>query len=200
MVAVAELISPQEYLEVERKSQIKHEYISGRMIEMAGATRKHNKIVGNVCFVLIGQLRGRSESVYPSDMRVWIPATNSYTYPDVTVAGDETPLDAEEQDILFNPVIIVEVLSPSTENYDRGEKFQSYRTIETLQEYIMIAQDEHRLEHYVRQSDGQWLFTEAISLTETIHLPSIGCDLPLSEVYDKVEISTPEAHHLNSRQ
>ncbi len=201
MSVVAELISPQEYLELERKSPTKHEYIAGRMIEMAGATKEHNLIVGNVIFLLIGQLRGRPGTVYPSDMRVRIPATGLYTYPDVTVVVDETHLDDDERDILLNPTVIVEILSASTENYDRGEKFQSYRTIETLQEYIMMAQDAHHIEQYVRQPNGQWLFSEATNVEETIYLPSINCELPLQDVYDKVEIPAQSAlRHRNGHQ
>ncbi len=113
---------------------------------------------------------------------------------DVTIVADEICLnDNDERDILLNPTVIVEVLSDSTEQYDRGEKFQNYRTIETLQEYIMIEQDAHRVEQYVWQSDEQWLFSEATSLDATIHLPSIDCELPLRDVCDKVEISVPTA-------
>lgn len=189
-VAVAELISPQEYLELERKSLTKHEYIAGRIVEMAGATREHNLIVSNVIFIFMSQLRGRSASVYPSDMRIRVPSTGLYTYPDITVVIGDDLLEDDERDILLNPTVIVEVLSPSTATYDRGEKFQSYRTIESLQEYLMIAQDHHRVEHYVRQPDGQWLFSEAMALAESIRLPSINCELPLADVYDKVDIAT----------
>ncbi|MCB0063891.1 MAG: Uma2 family endonuclease [Caldilineaceae bacterium] len=200
-VAVAELISPQEYLELERKSETKHEYIAGRVIEMAGGSEKHNTIASNVLITLGFQLRGRLGKAYSSDMRVYVPATGLYTYPDVTAIADKPLLDDSERDILLNPTVIVEVLSDSTEQYDRGEKFQNYRTIDSLQEYIMIAQDSHRVEHYVRQSNGQWLFSEATSLEATIHLPSIDCELPLRDVYDKVEISASSASHpLNGHQ
>lgn len=200
-VAVAELISPQEYLELERKSETKHEYIAGRMIEMAGATKNHNRIVNNTVFILMGQVRQRTGFVYSNDMRVRIPKTNLYTYPDILVVIGEDSFEDDCDDTLLNPTLILEVLSSSTESYDRGEKFQSYRTIDSLQEYIMIAQDSHRVEHYVRQPDGQWLFSEATSLDATIHLPSIDCELPLRDVYDKVEISTSsESHPLNGHQ
>ncbi|MBV7337771.1 Uma2 family endonuclease [Chloroflexi bacterium TSY] len=199
MSAVAERISPQEYLELERKSETKHEYLEGRMIETAGASEEHNMIVSNVLFILIGQLRGRSGRAYPSDMRVKIPATGLYTYPDVVVVSDKPLLDDLERDILLNPAILIEVLSDSTENYDRGEKFQHYRTIESLTEYVLIAQDSHHIEHYVRQSDGQWLLSEATKLGETIHLPTIECELPLVDVYDKVDIN-PEQDNLNGHQ
>ncbi|MEZ4734042.1 MAG: Uma2 family endonuclease [Caldilineaceae bacterium] len=188
MDAALKLLTPAEYLAFERKSKTKHEYYAGRIVEMAGATKAHNLIGSNVIFILMRQLRGRSGEVYPSDMRVKIPATGLYTYPDVIVVATEALLEDAERDILLNPTIIVEVLSASTENYDRGEKFHSYRTIESLQEYVMIAQDSHHIEHYVRQPNGQWLLSEATSLAETIHLPTIDCALPLSDVYDKVTV------------
>jgi Uma2 family endonuclease len=106
----------------------------------------------------------------------------------VTVIVDQPLLDDSERDILLNPTVIVEVLSDSTEQYDRGEKFQNYRTIETLQEYILVAQNAHRVEHYVRQRDGKWLFSEATTRDAIIHLPSIACELPLRDVYDKVDV------------
>lgn len=195
-VAVAELISPQEYLELERKSLTKHEYIAGRMVEMAGASEEHNTIVSNVIITIGYQLRHRTGKAYPSDMRVRVPATGLYTYPDITVVAEQPLLEDNERDILLNPTIIIEVLSSSTESYDRGEKFQSYRTIDSLREYLMIAQNRHHIEHYVRQADGQWLFSEATALAASIHLPSIDCELPLTDVYDKVNIVTASDEHL----
>ena len=130
-----------------------------------------------------------------------IPATSLYTYPDVTVVADEALLDTDEQDVLLNPTVIVEVLSDSTEQYYRGEKFQSYRTIETLQEYILVAQNAYRVEHYVRRPAGKWLFSEATNTDATIHLPSIACELPLRDVYNKVDIFPSSASHpLNGHQ
>lgn len=199
MAAVAELISPEAYLELERKSSIKHEYIDGRMVEMAGSSEVHNTIVGNLIISLGSQLRGRSGKIYPSDMRVRIPATGRYTYPDVVAVVEFPELEEDELDVLVNPAVIVEVLSDSTAHYDRGEKFQHYRTIETLQEYIMISQDRYSVEHYVRQSDGSWVFSETINFDDTIHLPTIACALPLSEVYDGVEIDS-DTSLLNGHQ
>lgn len=200
MAAIAERISPQAYLELERKSETKHEYINGRMVEMPGASRKHNLIVGNIIYIMMSQLRGRAGEAYPSDMRIRVPATGLYTYPDVTVVADKAELEDAANNILLNPTIIFEVLSSATEGYDRGEKFQNYRTIESLQEDIMIAQDAHHVEHFVRQPNGQWLFSEANGLAETIHLPSIDSNLPLADVYDKVEIATiSDERSLNGR-
>lgn len=193
MATVTELVSPQEYLDFERNSNTKHEYIDGQIVEMAGASEVHNTISGNIFFVIKGHLRGRPGKVYMSDMRVKIPDTGLYTYPDVTVIVDRPQLEDDERDILLNPAIIVEVLSSSTEHLDRGVKFQHYRTIDSLTEYLLVAQDSYRIEHFVRQADGQWLLSEAFHLSETIHLPSINCELPLSEVYEDVAIAIDPA-------
>ncbi|MEZ4658525.1 MAG: Uma2 family endonuclease [Caldilineaceae bacterium] len=199
MSAVAELISPQEYLELERQSETKHEYIDGRMVEMPGASEVHNTIVSNIIISIGIQLRGRPGKVYSSDMRVRIPATDRYTYPDVVAITNKPALEEDEFDVLVNPAVIVEVLSDSTSNYDRGEKFQNYRTIETLQEYLMIYQDSPRVEHYVRQSDGQWLFSETTNVAEIVYIPTIECDLPLSEIYDDVDFDN-DTRDLNGHQ
>jgi len=180
MSAVVELISAKEYLEIERKSEVRHEYIDGRMVEKPGSSAKHNSINGNITFVLGSHFRRHSGSVYASAMRIRVPAIGCYMYPDVVAITGKPELEEEELDVLLNPTVIFEVLSDSTANYDRGEKFQHYRTIESLQEYLMVAQNAHRIEHYV--------FSEATHIGETIHLPSIDCDLPLTEVYFKVEI------------
>ena len=182
-------VTAAEYLVCERAAETKSEYSRGEIRPMPGASRKHNLIATNILASLHIQLRKQPCEVYPSDMRVKVPATGLYTYPDVTVVADEARLEDATQDILLNPTLIVEVLSDSTETYDRGEKFHSYRTIESLQEYVMIAQDSYHVEHYARQPNGQWLLSEAISLAETLHLSTIDCDLPLANVYDKVAIS-----------
>ncbi|MEZ4709686.1 MAG: Uma2 family endonuclease [Caldilineaceae bacterium] len=199
MAAIAERISPQEYLELERKSETKHEYINGRMVEMPGASEVHNTITSNVIISLGIQLRGRPGKVYPSDMRVRIPATGRYTYPDVVAITDRPELEEDELDVLVNPAVIVEVLSDSTANYDRGEKFQHYRTIETLQEYVMVYPNMPRVEKYVRQPDSQWLFSETTDIEAVIYLFTIDCDLPLSEIYYEVEFDTSTSH-LNGHQ
>jgi Uma2 family endonuclease len=153
--------------------------------------RNHNLIVANLTGELQAQLRGRPCEVYPADMRVKVSETGLYTYPDVVVCG-EPRFEDEHVDTLLNPTLIVEVLSPSTETYDRGEKFAQYRKLASLREYVMIAQDRFRIEHYVRQGKEQWLLTEASDLGDTVHLPSIGCDLQLSEAYDRVTIGAPD--------
>lgn len=178
----------EDYLAGERVSDTKHEYYAGEVFAFAGGSEQHNLIAGNVYASLHSQLRKRSCTVYPSDMRVSIPRTGLYTYPDVVAVCGAAQFEDQERDTLLNPTIIVEVLSPSTEMYDRGKKFQNYRTINTLAEYLLVAQDAYRIEHYVRQPDQQWLLSEATSLDQTIELPSITCSLALADVYEKVLI------------
>jgi Uma2 family endonuclease len=181
-------LTPEEYLAIERKAEYKSEYYAGEMFAMAGASEPHNLIAGNTFATLHAQLRKRPCKVYPSDMRVKVSPTGLYTYPDVTVVCGKAQFDDEEKDTLLNPTVIIEVLSPSTEGYDRGRKFEHYRKLESLQEYVLIAQDTYHVEHYTRQPDNQWLLSEIEGLQGTLHLPSINCDLPLADLYDKVEI------------
>jgi len=184
-------LTPAEYLAFERKCEFKSEYWAGQVFAMAGASERHNLIETNVIIALGSQLRGKSCKVYPSDMRVKVPATDLYTYPDVTIVCGKAQFDDVERDTLLNPTVIVEILSKSTENYDRGKKFQNYRTLESLTEYVLIAQDAVHIEHYVRQSDNQWLLSEAKDLSAVVELPTIQCTLALIDVYDKVEIEPP---------
>lgn len=182
------LLTAEEYLSIERQAVYKSEYFAGEMFAMSGASRRHNLIVTNVVGELRAQLKNRPCEVYPSDMRVKIPGTGLYTYPDVVVVCGEAQFEDECIDTLLNPALLVEVLSESTEGYDRGKKSEHYRKLASLTEYLLIAQEQHHLEHYVRQSDNQWLLSETDDLQATIHLPSINCDLALAEVYDKVDL------------
>ena len=180
--------TPEEYLALERQAQYKSEYYAGEIFAMAGASRWHNLIVTNVVRELSLQLKGRPCTTYPSDMRVKISPTGLYAYPDVTVVCGEARFDDTQQDTLLNPTLIVEVLSDSTEAYDRGGKFAHYRKLDSLMAYVLITQTKPHIEHYVRQPDNRWLLSEADSIHDTIHLPAIDCHLALAEVYDKVDI------------
>lgn len=175
----------EEYLTFERSSDVKHEYVAGDVFAMAGATATHNIIVANIIASLHAQTRQRDCTVFPSDMRLKIVSYNSYTYPDVTVVCGEIRYEDEHQDTLLNPTLIVEVLSPSTEQHDRGRKSQYYRSIPSLKEYILVSQHEPHVEHFVRHSDYQWLFTETSDLRSAVHLPAIGCTLALADIYDR---------------
>ena len=199
MDASLKLFTPAEYLTFERKSETKHEYFAGTIYAMAHANARHSLLIVNLICELGTQLRKRPEQVYHCNMRLKVAKTGLYTYPDVIVVSGNPQFEDNESDILLNPLVIVEVLSKSTEAYDRGKKFQHYRTIDTLMEYLLVAQDSYHVEHYVRQADGHWLLSEATDLQETVHLPTINCDLTLEDVYDKVEI-VPEYMHLNGAQ
>lgn len=182
-------LTPKEYLDFERKSEIKHEYYNGDIFDMSGASREHNIIAMNVGSEIRQQLKGKNCESYPSDMRVFVPTTGLFTYPDVVVVCGEPQFQDKEFDTLLNPTLLVEVLSPSTEGYDRGKKFAHYRSIESLQEYLLIAQDEHHIERYVRQGEF-WLLSETKLLSEKMELISIECVLDMSEVYDKIKFET----------
>ncbi len=182
-------LTPQQYLARERQAETKSEYLRGEMFAMAGASREHNLIAGNVNRELGSQLRERECEVYQSDMRVKVSPTGLYTYPDVTVVCGEPEFEDAEVDTLLNPKVLVEVLSPSTADYDRGGKFTHYRRLPSLQEYVLISQDRPLVEHYVRQGKDEWLLTEQSSLQDPLILPSIQCQLPLSEIYRKVQFA-----------
>jgi Uma2 family endonuclease len=185
-------LTPDEYLAFERGGDSKHEYLAGRLYAMAGGSARHNRIAGSAFAALYAQLRGRDCTVYPSDMRVHVTQTGLYTYPDITVVcGREQYLD-DKEDTLLNPLVIIEVLSPSTEKYDRGKKFQHYRSILALREYLLIAQDEPRIEHFLRQPDNTWLFSEANGLDAVLELASIQGTLQLAEVYETVSFPAPD--------
>jgi Uma2 family endonuclease len=181
------LLTPEEYLAFERRSEIKHEYYAGEIFAMVGASKRHNLITANVIRVLGNQLVDRPCNVYPSDMRVKVSSTGKYTYPDVVVACAEESFDDAEKDTLLNPVLIIEVLSESTEAYDRGKKFEQYQQIESLTEYVLITQEPYRVEQYVRQSNREWRYSEYHNAEDIVRISVIGCELALKDVYAKVE-------------
>jgi Uma2 family endonuclease len=174
--------SPQEYLEQERRSAGKSEYIAGEIYAMSGGSPAHNLIGMNIGATLHNQLKQRPCRVYTSDQRVRVG--DGYLYPDVSVACGK-PIFADK-DNLANPILLVEVLSPSSEDYDTGGKFARYRQIESLQEYLTVAQDRFHLAHYARQADNRWLLTEYADAQAVVELTGIGCVLAMADVYGKV--------------
>lgn len=181
-------LTAEQYLDIERGAEYKSEYWRGEMFDMSGATRSHNVIAFNTVGQLREQLRLKSCEGYGSDMRVFVPKAGLYTYPDVTVVcGPPQFLDGQH-DTLLNPAMIIEVLSPSTEAYDRGLKFERYRSIDSLRQYLLLAQDRVQADLYTRQEASQWLFTSASRLEDFLDLDSVGCRLSLAECYEKVEI------------
>lgn len=181
----------QEYLAFERASETKHEFYRGEIFAMAGATEDHNTIVGNTGATLHSQLRERPCKHYTNDMRVKVPDGGLYAYPDVVVVCGERKFADDRRDMLLNPTLIIKVLSPSTEGYDRGNKFHSYQHLESLQEYVLISQHQARIERFLRQTDGTWIYADAAGLDATIELTSIQCTLALADVYAKVTFEEP---------
>lgn len=179
-------LSVDEYLARERRAEVKSEYLAGETFAMSGASRRHGLVTLNVASSLHAQLRDRPCEAFAADMRVRVPVTELFTYPDVVVVcGEPEFLDAEV-DTLLNPTLIVEVLSPSTADYDRGGKFAHYRTLPSLREYLVLAQDRVHAEHWVRQEDDGWLLTETAEPQAVLTLPAIGCTLSLADAYAKV--------------
>lgn len=194
-------VTPEEYLAMDRAADSKSEYYDGVIVAMAGASEPHNLIVGNIIVALGIQLRGGSCRVYPSDLRVWNPITRSHTFPDVVVVCGESRLNGDgENDVLLNPTLLIEVLSPSTEAKDRGGKAESFRRLDSLQEYLLVSQFEPHIEHYRRYDERQWILTEATQLADALELGSIGCTLALSDIYQNVAVSPAEddAAHTDS--
>ena len=179
-------LTPEQYLELERKAEHRSEYWQGQMFAMSGATRSHNLIGGNVFGQVREQLRGRPCEPYTSDMRVMASNASLYAYPDVTVVCDPPQFLENRQDTLLNPTLIIEVLSPSTEAYDRGRKFERYRTIESLRQYLLIAQDRIQADLYTRQSEEKWVLTSRSGREDFVELESVGCRLSLAECYERV--------------
>jgi Uma2 family endonuclease len=178
-----------EYLAFERESEVKHQLIDGEVFAMAGASWAHNMICAYTTAALINQLGDKPCAVSPSDLRVKVETTRLYTYPDIRVVCGEPAFTDDHQDTLANPTLIIEVLSPSTELYDRGKKFQDYRKLASLREYILISQDSPRVERYTLKDDGTWSLSDIEGLDASIELSSIGCALALADVYKKVKFS-----------
>ncbi len=176
-------VSEQEYLALERAAEIKHELVNGLVVAMAGATPRHNAIVANVLAALVAQLRGKGCRPLASDQRVHVPTTGLYAYPDVSVACGELALHADDPMSITNPKLIIEVLSEGTEAFDRGAKFAHYRSIASLQTYVIIAQHEARVERYERGSGAEWVFHEAVGESSSLTLDAVGATLVLSDVY-----------------
>lgn len=179
-------LTPEEYLHRERKAEFRSEYFRGETFAMAGASANHNLIVLNSGASLRDQLKKKPCRVYPSDLKLRIEATGLYTYPDLSVVCGEPQLESDAGDVLLNPVVLVEVLSDSTEAYDRGKKFEHYRTIPSLRHYVLIAQDRHSIDCFTRSADGSWNLTSCQGLDGKVMLDAIDGELAGAEVYDKV--------------
>jgi Uma2 family endonuclease len=179
--------TPSQYLAAERDAKLRHEYFNGYITAMAGGTPEHNQIAGNIFRKLGNQLEDRECTAYISDMRLFISSTELYTYPDVmAVCGKALFQKIEGVATLLNPTLIVEVLSPTTESYDRGAKFAHYRRLPSLQEYVLVSQDKVLVEHYTRRGDD-WVLREFNELSNTVQFHSIDCAIAVREIYAKVK-------------
>jgi Uma2 family endonuclease len=186
-IAARTYLTPEEYLAFERKATTKHEYLAGEIVAMSGASFAHNFITGDIFGELRAQLQGRRCKAATNDMRVKVSKTGSYFYPDVVVFCGEPQAEDNESDTLLNPTVIIEVLSPSTEARDRGEKFWHYQQLASLQEYVLVSQDRVCVEHYLREG-AYWLRTEFRALEDIMPLSSIECKLRLRDIYNSVEM------------
>lgn len=180
-------VTPDEYLAAERLSEYRSEYLDGGVFPMTGASLNHGRIITNTATEIVLQLRERDCDVLIADMKVRLPDSRKFFYPDVVVVCGDSQFHDDRKDIITNPDLVIEVLSPSTEAFDRGAKFEAYRTIESLKEYLLVSQDKPLVEQFVRSDDGGWKFTEAAGLESSLTLPSIECTLNLSAVYKRVE-------------
>lgn len=181
-------LTPDQYLSAERQSDTKSEYFDGEIFAMAGASREHNQISANLVRVLGNQLLDKPCSVYSSDMKVRIDKARKYTYPDLVIACQTERFEDEHRDVLLNPVVILEILSDSTEAYDRGRKFLHYQLLDSLAVYLLVSQDAPRIEIFTRQQNNAWLYAEFHGLDAVVEIESIGCNLRLGDVYHKVDL------------
>ncbi len=182
-------LTPEQYLAIERAAQFRSEFYRGEMFAMVGASRKHNLITVNVASELHRQFKDRKCEVYQSDMRVKVNSTGLYTYPDVVATCDEPRFEDDHVDTLLNPKVIVEVLSPSTELWDRGKKFEHYRNIPSLREFVLISQDHLLVEKFAINADGEWALRDYRTLEDILVLDSISCQIKLSDVYARIDFS-----------
>ena len=183
-------LSPEQYLELERTSEMRHEYLDGLMYAMAGETPDHSTICFNLTGVMHGQIRDRDCRGFSPNMKVRTGVADLYAYPDLMILCGEPRFHDEHGDVLLNPTVIFEVLSPSTEKYDRGEKSLRYRTqIESLQDYILVSQDKAQVEHYHRDPEGVWGQLQITGFDNVLKLPSIECQIPLAEIYRNTKVA-----------
>ncbi len=183
---VLKYYTAQEYLAFERASPEKHEFYKGEIFDMAGASFNHNKLQMNFTGEVRSFLKGKSCDVFGSDLRIHIPSNTLFTYPDAVIVCGKPDLQEEAFDTLLNPAVVVEILSPSTQRYDRGDKFMLYRSIVSLQEYILIDSEKTGIEHYKRNADNTWLLQEWRLLTDNLIISTIDFTLPLKELYNGV--------------
>ncbi|NER85349.1 MAG: Uma2 family endonuclease [Leptolyngbya sp. SIO1D8] len=186
--AVERTYTAEEYLALEVNAEERHEFVDGDIRSMTGGTPDHNDIAGNLLVILKSALRGQPYRTFVADQRLWIPAHNLYTYPDVMVVPKPLQLQTGRTDTVTNPCFIAEVLSKSTKDYDRGDKFLAYRTIPTFQEYLLIDQYTVHVEHHVKTSPNQWLLSEYRALDVNLSFNSFDCQVNIADLYEDIDL------------
>ena len=186
---VLAVFTPDEYLDLERQSEIRHEFLDGTVYAMAGESPTHSAICFNLAGALHPQLRGTNCRGFSPNMKVRAGESGLYAYPDLAVACGEAFFHDKHGDVLLNPTVIFEVLSRSTQTYDRGEKFERYKSIETLRDYVLVSQDRPHLEHFSRQPDGTWAHSELEGTDAAFTLDSINCRVTLADIYDRIDFA-----------
>lgn len=185
----ARKLTEKEYLQIERKAEFKSEYYNGEVFALAGASLEHNRISKNITKSLSNQLNNKPCESFQSDLKVKEQTSGLFTYPDIVVICGEPVFYDQEKDTVTNPTVLMEVLSPSTEGYDRGFKFELYRKIKSLKDYLLISQEKTSIEYYTRLSDGSWNLKEYTDKSQSIDIKSIECSLDLNEVYYNVKFT-----------
>jgi Uma2 family endonuclease len=188
-------VTPGEYLANERQASFKSEYLNGRVVAMAGASHAHALLVARLLRLIDQHLDGKPCSVSASDLRIWVPEANTYAYPDLSVVCEPVQYQDSLQDVVLNPLLIVEVLSPSTEKLDRQQKFAAYRSISSFQQYVLVSQTEAWVEVYTRSQEGFWIYAGFGGLDANVELTSIGLTVPVRDIYARLDFinSTPAA-------
>jgi len=185
----AEKVSPDEYLKFEREAASRHEYLDGEIYAMAGESLSHSRVCMNLAREVGNNLKGKNCEALSPNMKVRTSSASLFAYPDLTIVCGEPLFHDKKKDVLINPKVIFEVLSPSTAEYDRTTKFQRYRMgNETLTDYILVSQDKFFVEHFVKQADNNWIYRSYGNLSDTVSIENAECELSLSEIYDRVEI------------
>lgn len=184
--------TPEEYLELEEKALYKSEYRNGEIIPMTGGSGNHNKITLAIAAILLYALRRKTNEVFMADMRLWIPQFKEYTYPDVIVTDGQASYTSKNNTTVTNPLLIVEVLSKSTKNYDQGEKFTFYRSIPQFKEYVLVEQNQYQVMQYSKTNEGEWMFREYKSENDLVKLQHLDLEISLIDIYQDVNFNDKE--------
>ncbi|WP_446008365.1 Uma2 family endonuclease [Candidatus Electrothrix sp.] len=190
-------ISPEEYLNIERRSTSRSEYVDGEMFAMAGATRQHNRISSNLVSEINQHIKSGDCNIYSSDLRVHVPSTGYFTYPDIVITCGKEEFTDAHNDVLVNPLVIIEILSDSTASIDRGKKFEQYRELASFVEYLLIEQRTPHIEQYILYDAQEWRYRTIRGIDEQVIIQAIDCTLLLRDIYHKVDL-LPRPAHLHS--